>query len=75
MVFEWSTVFEIINFYYPEQEDFGFKQLSMYDAEGLISISDYLLIFTKNRAKKTKSPSWGWDVYDKILWVETIISV
>ncbi|RZP01670.1 MAG: hypothetical protein EVA43_05860 [Flavobacteriales bacterium] len=44
--------FEIINFYYPEQEDFSFKQLSMYDAEGLISISDYLLIFTKNRAKK-----------------------
>ena len=26
--------------------------LSMYDAEGLISIDDYLLIFTKNRAKK-----------------------
>ena len=44
--------FEIINFYYPEQEDFSFKQLSMYDAEGLISIADYLLIFTKNRAKK-----------------------
>ena len=44
--------FEIINFYYPEQEDFSFKQLSMYDAEGLISISNYLLIFTKNRAKK-----------------------
>ena len=43
---------EFINFYYPEQEDFSFKQLSMYDAEGLISISDYLLIFTKNRAKK-----------------------
>ena len=26
----------------------------MYDAEGLISIDDYLLIFTKNRAKKIK---------------------
>ena len=45
--------FEIINFYYPEQDDFSFKQLSMYDAEGLISIGDYLMIFTKNRAKKT----------------------
>ena len=44
--------FEIINFYYPEQEDFSFKQLSMYDAEGLISVQDFLLIFTKNRAKK-----------------------
>ena len=44
--------FEIINFYYPEQEDFSFKQLSMYDAEGLISVANYLLIFTKNRAKK-----------------------
>ena len=44
--------FEIINFYYPEQEDFSFKQMSMYDAEGLISVADYLLIFTKNRAKK-----------------------
>ena len=44
--------FEIINFYYPEQEDFSFKQRSMYDAEGLISVANYLLIFTKNRAKK-----------------------
>ncbi|MCH1485100.1 MAG: hypothetical protein L7T60_02595 [Flavobacteriaceae bacterium] len=44
--------FEIINFHYPEQKDFSFKQLSMYDAEGLISVTDYLLIFTKNRAKK-----------------------
>ena len=44
--------FELINFYYPEQEDLSFNQLSMYDAEGLISIRDYLLIFTKNRAKK-----------------------
>ena len=44
--------FQIINFYYPEQEDFSFKQLSMYDAEGLISVTNYLLIFTKNRAKK-----------------------
>ena len=25
---------------------------SFYDAEGLISIDDYLFIFTKNRAKK-----------------------
>ena len=47
-----NNSFELINFYYPEQEDFSFKQLSMYDAEGLISIVDYLLIFTKNRAKK-----------------------
>ena len=44
--------FELINFYYPEQEDFSFNQLSMYDAEGLISVANYLLIFTKNRAKK-----------------------
>ena len=44
--------FEIINFYYPEQEDFSFNQNSKYDAEGLISIKDFLIIFTKNRAKK-----------------------
>ena len=44
--------FEIINFYYPEQDDFSFKRLSMYDAEGLISLNESLLIFTKNRAKK-----------------------
>ena len=43
---------ELINFYYPEQSEFEFRLSSMYDAEGLISIDDYLLIFTKNRAKK-----------------------
>ena len=47
-----DNTFELVNFYYPEQKDFTFKQLSMYDAEGLISIGDYLIIFTKNRAKK-----------------------
>ena len=47
-----NNSYELINFYYPEQEDFSFKQLSMYDAEGLVSIDNYLLIFTKNRAKK-----------------------
>ena len=47
-----NNSFEFINFYYPEQDDFSFKQLSFYDAEGLISFGDYLLIFTKNRAKK-----------------------
>jgi len=47
-----NNSFELINFYYPEQDDFSFKQLSMYDAEGLISHGDYLLIFTKNRLKK-----------------------
>ena len=47
-----NNSFELISFYYPEQDDFSFKQLSFYDAEGLISIGDYLFIFTKNRAKK-----------------------
>ena len=47
-----NNSFELINFNYPEQDDFSFKQLSFYDAEGLISIGDYLFIFTKNRAKK-----------------------
>ena len=47
-----NNTFELINFYYPEQDDFSFKQLSSYDAEGLISFGDFLLIFTKNRAKK-----------------------
>jgi len=44
--------FELINFNYPEQKSFKYRKLSMFDAEGLISIDDYLLIFTKNRAKK-----------------------
>ena len=47
-----NNSFEFINFYYPEQDDFSFKQQSFYDAEGLISLGDFLLIFTKNRAKK-----------------------
>ena len=47
-----NNSYEFINFYYPEQDDFSFKQLSSYDAEGLISFGDFLLIFTKNRAKK-----------------------
>tara|TARA_B100001059_G_C17818779_1_gene576926 strand:+ start:1827 stop:2723 length:897 start_codon:yes stop_codon:yes gene_type:complete len=47
-----NNIVELINFYYPEQDDFSFKQLSKYDAEGLISNGDYLMIFTKNRAKK-----------------------
>ena len=62
---------ELINFYYPEQSEFEFRLLSMYDAEGLISIDDYLLIFTKNRAKKitdiyklSKSP--GSQIAEKI---------
>ena len=44
--------FEIINYYYPEQKDFSFNQNSKYDAEGIISIKNKLLIFTKNRSKK-----------------------
>ena len=62
---------EFINFYYPEQSEFEFRLSSMYDAEGLISIDDYLLIFTKNRAKKiteiykiSKSP--GSQIAEKI---------
>ena len=44
--------FELINFNYPEQKSFNYRKLSMFDAEGLISVDDYLLIFTKNRAEK-----------------------
>lgn len=44
---------EFINFSYPEQKSFSFRRLSMFDAEALISIDKSLLIFTKNRAKKT----------------------
>ena len=43
---------EQIKFNYPQQKSFKYRKLSMFDAEGLISIDDYLLIFTKNRAKK-----------------------
>jgi len=44
--------YEIINFNYPEQSDFNFKLKSQFDAEALITIDEFLLIFTKNRAKK-----------------------
>ena len=47
-----SDSFELINFSYPEQKLFNYRKLSIFDAEGLISIDDYLLIFTKNRLKK-----------------------
>ncbi|MBT7554481.1 MAG: hypothetical protein HN599_04250 [Flavobacteriaceae bacterium] len=43
---------EIISFNYPEQDSFKINRNTVYDAEGLISIDDKLLIFTKNRAKK-----------------------
>ena len=43
---------EIIKFYYPEQNDFRYKKLSQFDAEALISINEFLIIFTKNRATK-----------------------
>ena len=39
---------EQIKFNYPQQKSFKYRKLSMFDAEGLISIDDYLLIFTKN---------------------------
>jgi hypothetical protein len=44
--------YEIIQFYYPEQTDFEFKLKSQFDAEAIITIDEFLLIFTKNRAKK-----------------------
>ncbi|MGY8949426.1 MAG: hypothetical protein ACKVIV_05245 [Flavobacteriales bacterium] len=43
---------EIISFNYPEQKSFKINRKTIYDAEGLISIDDKLIIFTKNRAKK-----------------------
>ena len=43
---------EIIKFNYPEQNDFRYKKLSQFDAEALISINKFLIIFTKNRATK-----------------------
>ena len=44
--------YELIKFYYPEQSDFKFKLKSQFDAEAIITIDEFLLIFTKNRAKK-----------------------
>jgi hypothetical protein len=44
--------YEIIQFYYPEQTDFKFKLKSQFDAEAIIADGEFLLIFTKNRAKK-----------------------
>lgn len=43
---------EIIYFKYPEQKSFQINFKTIYDAEGLISINEHLVIFTKNRAQK-----------------------
>jgi hypothetical protein len=43
---------QIISFDYPEQDSFKINTNTIFDAEGLISIDDKLLIFTKNREKK-----------------------
>ena len=43
---------QIIHFNYPEQKSFKLNRNTIYDAEGLISIGENLIIFTKNRAKK-----------------------
>ncbi|MBT4709857.1 MAG: hypothetical protein HOB81_06280 [Flavobacteriaceae bacterium] len=43
---------QIISFNYPEQKSFKINRNTIYDAEGLISIDNNLIIFTKNRAKK-----------------------
>jgi len=48
-----STTSEIIKFKYPEQTQFStIYDSSQYDAEGLVSYGDDLLIFTKNKLKK-----------------------
>ncbi|MDB4086708.1 hypothetical protein N9523_03420 [Flavobacteriaceae bacterium] len=44
---------EVINFLYPEQKKFNtIYSKSQYDAEGIVSINDDLIIFTKNKLKK-----------------------
>mgnify|MGYP001200758672 FL=1 len=43
---------QIISFNYPEQKSFKINRNTIYDAEGLISVNNNLIIFTKNRAKK-----------------------
>jgi hypothetical protein len=43
---------ETIYFSYPEQESFKININTIYDAEGLISFENKLVLFTKNRAKK-----------------------
>ena len=43
---------EIISFNYPEQKSFKVNKKTIYDGEGLISIDNSLIIFTKNREKK-----------------------
>jgi hypothetical protein len=41
-----------IKFSYPEQTSFEFNEKSQFDSEGLISVDNKLIIFTKNRLKK-----------------------
>ena len=45
---------QIISFDYPEQDSFKINTNTIFDAEGLISIDDKLLIFTKNRGGITE---------------------
>lgn len=47
-----TSGFELIEFYYPEQERFNTSyDSSQYDAEALVSIKDSLYLFTKNKLK------------------------
>lgn len=43
---------QTIYFKYPEQDSFKINRNTIYDAEGLISVGNNLIIFTKNRANK-----------------------
>ena len=48
-----ATTLDSIPFYYPEQEDFDFQQATPFDAEGIISIENEIVVFTKNRSSLT----------------------
>ena len=43
---------ETISFNYPEQKSFTINKKTIYDCEGIISIENSLVVFTKNRDKK-----------------------
>ena len=40
-----------INFSYPEQLEYKYNKESQFDAEGIISVNNNLMLFTKNRKK------------------------
>ena len=48
-----AAILDSIPFHYPEQDNFGFQQATLFDAEGIVYVEDKIVVFTKNRSTLT----------------------